>query len=70
MGANLGGLFTTIDLRTVRSVLGRANFSSPQEREAEQLATRIAKLAKLTPLPKNHDPELDRIAAALRGDGR
>lgn len=69
-GADLGELFTTIDPRTVRSVLGRANFSSPQEREAEQLATRIAKLAKLTPLPETRDPELDRLDAALRGDGK
>ncbi|MGK5496721.1 hypothetical protein [Streptomyces sp. URMC 125] len=67
-GADLGGLFTSIDPRTVRNVLGRANFSSPQEREAEQLANRIAELAELQPVAKNRAPELDRLDAALRGE--
>jgi hypothetical protein len=68
-GADLGALFTSIDPRTVRNVLGRANFSSPQEREAEQLATRIAEVAKLQqPPPGNRAPELNRLDAALRGE--
>lgn len=65
-GADIGGLFTGVDPHTVRNVLGRANFSSPQEREAEQLATRIAGLAKLQPMARKRAPELDRIDAALR----
>ncbi|MEU2263864.1 hypothetical protein ABZ557_27145 [Streptomyces sp. NPDC019645] len=69
-GADLGKLFTSIDPSTVRSVLGRANFSSPQEREAEQLATRIAEVAKLRPrTPETRAPELNRLDAALRGEG-
>ncbi|MFD1829842.1 hypothetical protein ACFSJS_09210 [Streptomyces desertarenae] len=67
-GADLTGLFTSIDPRTVRNVLGRANFSSPQEREAEQLATRIAKAAKLQSMAEDRAPELDRLDAALRGE--
>lgn len=69
-GVDLGGLFTSIDPRTVRSVLGRANFTSPQEREAEQLATKIAQLAKPTPTSWSHNPELDRLSAALRGESQ
>ncbi|MBW1597232.1 hypothetical protein [Streptomyces sp. JJ38] len=68
-GVNLGGLFTSIDPRTVRSVLGRANFSTPQEREAEELANRIAGLAKLKPSTTNRSPELTYLDAALRGEG-
>ncbi|MFG3253276.1 hypothetical protein [Streptomyces sp. NPDC048172] len=64
--ANLGALFTGIDPSTVRNVLGRANFSTPQEREAEQLATRIAGRSVLKYPPKRRAPELDRIDNALR----
>lgn len=67
---NLGGLFTSIDPGTVHSVLGRANFTSPQEREAEQLATRIAQLAKRAAVSRVRAPELDRLDAALRGDSQ
>ncbi|MER5973669.1 hypothetical protein ABT112_28785 [Streptomyces sp. NPDC002055] len=63
-----GGLFTGIDPRTIRNVLGRANFSSPQEREAEQLATRIAGVAKVKPMASGRAPELDRLDAALRSE--
>jgi hypothetical protein len=67
-GVDLGNLFVTLPSETVRSVLGRANFSSPQEREAEQLANRIAELAKLTPRQNSRNPELDRLAAGLLGE--
>jgi hypothetical protein len=65
---DLSHLFAELPSETVRSVLGRANFTSPQEREAEQLANRIAALAKLTPHQKRRNPELDRLAAGLLGE--
>ncbi|MQS09044.1 hypothetical protein [Streptomyces alkaliphilus] len=67
-GVDLKNLFTTIDPRTVRAVLGRANFSNAREREAELLATRIAKMADLRPVVGTRAPELDRLDAALRGE--
>jgi hypothetical protein len=77
-GVDPSHLFATLPPSTVRSVLGRpdairsimgrTNFSAPQEREAEQLANRIAKLAKLTPRQQVRDPELDRLAAGLLGE--
>ncbi|MCE7080142.1 hypothetical protein [Streptomyces sp. ST2-7A] len=63
---NLTGLFTGIDPGTVLNVLGRSSFSSQQEREAEQLATRIAGQAMLKPPPMRRAPELDRLDSALR----
>jgi len=66
LGANLGELFTGIDPAMVRNVLGRASFSTPQEREAEELATWIAGRTMLKPPPKKRAPELDRIDNALR----
>ncbi|WP_108952688.1 hypothetical protein [Streptomyces fragilis] len=66
--ADLSHLFVALPPETVRSVLGRANFSSPQEREAEQLANRIARLAKLTPRQRSRNPELERLAAGLLGE--
>ncbi|MFF3242321.1 hypothetical protein ACFYWY_00985 [Streptomyces sp. NPDC002870] len=60
-------LFTGIAPQTVRSVLARANFDTPQEREAEQLATRIAKLAELPAAPAR-PAELHRIDVALRSE--
>ncbi|WP_228473449.1 ImmA/IrrE family metallo-endopeptidase [Streptomyces calidiresistens] len=66
LDVNLTGLFTGIDPETVRNVLGRSSFSSRQEREAEQLATRIAGQAMLKPPPARRAPELDRLDSALR----
>ncbi|MCE7081725.1 hypothetical protein [Streptomyces sp. ST2-7A] len=67
-GVDLKNLFTTIDPRIVRTVLGRANFSNAREREAELLATCIAKMADLRPVSGTRAPELDRLDAALRGE--
>ncbi|WP_019546688.1 hypothetical protein [Streptomyces sulphureus] len=67
-GVPLDGLFSDIDPSTVRSVLGRASFTTPQEREAEALASRIANEALLKLPPGTRDAELDRIDNVLRGD--
>lgn len=66
-GPDLATLFTGINPDTVRNVLGRANFSTPQEREAEQLATRIAAAVNLRAIGQR-PPELDRLDTALRAE--
>lgn len=66
--ADFSDIFTGISPDMVRKVLGRANFSTPQEREAEELANRIASMAGLAHEEYSSDPGLTRLDTALRSE--